>query len=78
MAKSLAVAYALWLTTGLLGGHQFYLGRIMHGMVYAQSAGLFGLGWLHDIVALSRYVREANQGTYIRTRSQRSGWIDLG
>ena len=58
--KSVRVAY-LWLaTTGLFGGHRFYLGSAATGGLYACTAGVLGLGVLVDAIALPSQVRRVN------------------
>uniref|UniRef100_A0A1I8FLB0 TM2 domain-containing protein n=1 Tax=Macrostomum lignano TaxID=282301 RepID=A0A1I8FLB0_9PLAT len=53
------IAYILLFTLGLLGAHQFYLGRSLHGFVMLCSLGGFFAGWLHDLFNLERYIRES-------------------
>uniref|UniRef100_A0A1I8GTJ2 DnaJ homolog subfamily C member 22 n=1 Tax=Macrostomum lignano TaxID=282301 RepID=A0A1I8GTJ2_9PLAT len=56
---SRTIAYILLFTLGLLGAHQFYLGRSLHGFVMLCSLGGFFAGWLHDLFNLERYIRES-------------------
>ena len=37
---------------GYLGLHHFYVGRIAKGIVYIFTAGLFGIGWLVDLILI--------------------------
>lgn len=69
---SLVVAYILWLTTGWMGGHLFYLGRYYQGTVWLQTCGAGILGWLRDAFVLPRYVAEANQEPGKRDTNDRS------
>ena len=71
-SSSLVVAYALWLTTGLLGGHHFYLGRSAQGLLWLQSGGLLVVGWLRDGIRLPAYVDEANGGRESRRMHART------
>lgn len=50
--KKKAVALWLCIPFGLFGIHQFYVGRIGRGILYACTAGLFMIGWLVDIFAI--------------------------
>ena len=59
--KHVAVAYFWWLTTGLVGGHHFYLNRPTVGWMYAFTAGLLGLGWCADFLNIPDYVRNYNR-----------------
>ena len=46
---------ALWLCVflGMLGIHRYYTGRIKSGILYTLTFGLFGFGWLADIILIS-------------------------
>ncbi|KAH3833229.1 hypothetical protein DPMN_106533 [Dreissena polymorpha] len=59
--KGLAEAYILGIPFGLFGAHHFYLGRRNFGIVYACTLGLFGLGWLFDLVRMRWLVKHANR-----------------
>ena len=62
MAKNLFVAYLLWFLLGWLGVHHFYLRRNRQAFVWwATLGGIFGLGWLRDVVRLPEYVDAANK-----------------
>lgn len=50
--KSQIVAFLLCFFLGLLGIHRFYLGYTGMGILYLLTAGLFGIGWLIDIILL--------------------------
>ena len=50
--KSQIVALLLCIFLGLLGIHRFYLGYTGMGLLYLFTAGLFGIGWLIDIILL--------------------------
>jgi TM2 domain-containing membrane protein YozV len=60
MNKKLTTAYILWFILGLIGGHQFYLGRVGRGVVYLLTAGLVGIGWIADGFTLRNQVRRVN------------------
>lgn len=51
-AKNKWIAFLLCLFLGFAGGHKFYEGRIGAGILYLFTAGLFGIGWLFDTIAL--------------------------
>ena len=46
------VAFFLCLFLGPLGIHKFYEDKILLGCVYFVTLGLFGIGWLIDLVVL--------------------------
>lgn len=50
--KRQIVAFLLCLFLGLLGIHRFYLGYTGMGVLYIFTAGLFGIGWLVDLILL--------------------------
>lgn len=50
--KSQIVALLLCIFLGLLGVHRFYLGYTLMGILYLFTAGLFGIGWLIDLILL--------------------------
>ena len=52
MAKNKWVAFLLCLFFGFFGVHKFYEGKILLGIVYIFTGGLFGIGVLIDLVIL--------------------------
>ena len=46
------VAFVLCLFLGCLGAHKFYEGRTGMGVLYLFTMGLFGIGWVVDIIAI--------------------------
>lgn len=50
--KSQIVALLLCIFLGLIGIHRFYLGYTGMGVLYIFTLGLFGIGWLIDIILL--------------------------
>lgn len=46
------VAFFLCLFLGGFGAHRFYEGKIGTGILYLFTAGLFGIGWLVDIIII--------------------------
>lgn len=60
---SLFEAYLLWATPliGMLGLHHLYLRRYCWATLYFFTLGLFGVGWLMDLVRLPSLVRIARE-----------------
>ncbi len=50
--KSKTVALLLCIFLGGLGAHKFYVGKIGMGIVYLCTVGLFGVGWLIDLILI--------------------------
>ena len=59
--KSIADAYLWAFPLGLFGLHRFYLGQKYLGIAYLFSGGLFGIGWLHDLLFMPRIVNNINR-----------------
>ena len=51
--KNRLAALLLCLFLGVFGAHKFYLGKIGVGLVYMFTYGLFGIGWLYDLLVLT-------------------------
>lgn len=47
------VAFALCLVLGVIGVHRFYTGKIGTGILYIFTGGLFGIGWLVDLIMIA-------------------------
>ena len=48
--KSRGIALLLCVFFGYFGVHRFYAGRYLMGALYLVTLGLFGIGWLVDIL----------------------------
>lgn len=48
--KSKSKALLLCIFLGFFGVHQFYVGKIGTGLLYLFTGGLFGFGWIIDII----------------------------
>ena len=54
------LAWILLTFLGLLGIHRFYLGKVITGIIWLCTGGLFGLGWLYDLWTLNDQVSDIN------------------
>lgn len=52
MAKSKWVSFFLCLFLGMFGAHKFYEGRVLLGVLYICTGGLFGVGIIIDLIVL--------------------------
>lgn len=50
--KSKAVALLLCIFFGVIGAHRYYVGKIGTGVLWTFTAGMFGIGWVVDIVTI--------------------------
>ena len=51
--KNKMVALLLCIFLGVLGVHRFYVGKIGTGLLYLFTGGLFGIGWIIDIILIA-------------------------
>lgn len=51
-AKSRMVDLLLCWFLGVIGAHRFYEGKIGTGILWLCSGGLFGIGWLVDLILI--------------------------
>jgi len=45
---------------GVFGLHRFYMGKIVTGLLYLFTGGLFGIGVLYDFLTLNSQINEIN------------------
>ena len=58
--KKLWLAYILWFFFGFLGVHKFYLNKIVIGILYIFTGGLFFIGWFIDLFTLPSQIELYN------------------
>jgi serine/threonine protein kinase/TM2 domain-containing membrane protein YozV len=74
--RSLGLAYLLWLPPlGFLGFHRFYVGRFATACLWLLTGGLFGIGWLYDLIAMDALVRDARPAPAARPEVEESDAI---
>ena len=52
--KNNIIDLILCIFLGYIGAHKFYEGKIKLGLLYLFTVGLFGIGWIVDIILLSK------------------------
>lgn len=53
-----SVAWLLLLFLGMFGMHRFYMGKLGTGIVFLLTGGLFGVGYVYDILTLNEQIEE--------------------
>jgi TM2 domain-containing membrane protein YozV len=56
-----SVAWILLTFLGAFGIHRFYMGKVVTGLIWMFTGGLFLVGWLYDFCTLNRQVDEINR-----------------
>ena len=57
------LAWVLLVFFGLFGVHRFYMGKLITGLIYLVTGGLFGLGWLYDLWTLNEQLADLNRSS---------------
>ena len=64
--KKKSTALILCIIGGMMGLHQFYVGNIGKGFLYLFTGGLFGIGWIIDIIKIATGSFRDNVGAPLR------------
>ena len=56
------LAWILQTFFGVLGLHRLYIGKIVTGLLWLLTVGLFGIGWLYDFCTLNEQISVRNRG----------------
>lgn len=56
-----SVAWALHLFLGIFGIHRFYMGKVVTGIIFLLTGGIFGLGYIYDSLTLNEQIDEINR-----------------
>jgi TM2 domain-containing membrane protein YozV len=54
------LAWLLLIFLGIFGVHRFYMGKYITGAIYLLSGGIFGIGYVYDILTLNDQIAEQN------------------
>jgi TM2 domain-containing membrane protein YozV len=60
--KDYNVAWILLTFLGVLGIHRFYMGKVLTGLLYLLTGGVFLLGVVYDYWTLNEQLHEINSG----------------
>lgn len=55
-----AVAWLLHIFLGIFGIHRFYMGKVLTGILWLVTGGLFGIGYIYDTLTLNDQLSELN------------------
>lgn len=68
--KEYSLSWVLLTFGGLFGLHRFYMGKILTGLLYLFTGGLFLVGYLYDYWTLNEQLDEINrEGEYYPRRA---------
>ena len=56
-----SIGWVLLVFVGIFGIHRFYLGKLLTGVLYLLTGGLFGVGYVFDLLTLNEQISEINQ-----------------
>jgi len=59
------VAWVLLWVFGMFGLHRFYQGKIVTGLLFALTGGLFLVGFAYDVLTLNEQISERNELSYM-------------
>lgn len=65
-SKNKTTALILCILLGYFGIHQFYAGKVGMGILYLFTMGLFGIGWIIDIIMIATGSFKDNLGLPIK------------
>lgn len=55
------LVWVLLVLLGFLGIHRFYQGKLISGIIYLLTLGIFGLGIIYDLFTLNDQIAEENR-----------------
>lgn len=66
--KNWVVVLLLCIFLGELGIHRFYVGKIGTGIIYLLTGGLFGIGWVVDLILIIVGKFKDKEGNLVKQR----------
>jgi len=70
------VGYILWIF-GFTGSHRFYFGKPVTGTIWFFTLGLFGVGWLIDLLLIPGMDRQADRRYQAGPLDYTAAWLFL-
>ena len=67
--KDQIVALLLCIFVGTWGIHRFYVGKVGTGILYIFTFGLFGIGWLVDLIQIACGNFKDNMGRFVKRKN---------
>jgi restriction system protein len=64
--KNKICAFLLCFFIGFYGIHYFYVGKVGMGILYLLTCGLFGIGWIVDIIRILMGKFQDKNGLYLQ------------
>ena len=61
-----SISWALLVFLGWFGAHRFYQGRIITGVIFLLTGGLFGFGIVYDVLTMNEQIHERNENAIKR------------
>jgi len=65
-SKSWIVALLLCIFLGYLGVHRFYVGKIGTGILWMLTVGLFGIGYIVDLLLIASFKFKDSEGERLK------------
>ncbi|QVK17817.1 TM2 domain-containing protein [Mycoplasmatota bacterium] len=65
-SKNWLVALLLCIFLGYLGGHRFYVGKIGTGILWLLTVGLFGIGYIVDLLLIASFKFKDSYGEILK------------
>ena len=78
MMKNNILDLLLCIFLGFFGIHKFYEGNVKMGLIYLFTLGLFGIGWIIDIISLSTklILKKKNNNPLVNSSNSSSGFTN--
>ena len=65
-SKNWSIALFLAIFLGYLGVHRFYVGKIATGILWFLTVGLFGIGYVVDLIVIANFKFKDSYGKTLK------------